>query len=124
MKEENIDKLVSRYPNLYMHMKYFECANGWYALIDELSSELEKLIIDFNKTPDHEPEFTCCFAVQVKEKFGGLRFYMSCETDKMSDLIRKSEEDSYKICELCGDPGKPNNNGWITTLCDKCRNSL
>ena len=48
----------------------FECQNGWYDIINELSYELEEI----NKTlvakglPPIEAE-------QVKEKFGGLRYY-------------------------------------------------
>ena len=37
-------------------------------------------------------------------------------------LISMAETMSYKICEMCGNPGKPNEGGWITTLCENCRN--
>ena len=50
---------------------------------------------------------------QIKEKFGGLRFY----TDEDLDDI---EDESYTICEECGEPGKPRPGGWIKTRCDKC----
>ena len=35
-----------------------------------------------------------------------------------------AEEMSYKICERCGCPGSANKQGWIMTLCDKCREDL
>jgi len=60
-------------------------------------------------------------ASQVKEKFGGLRFYMTTSTDEMDNLISEAEALSYKTCEDCGQPGKPNDDGWISTLCEKCR---
>ena len=28
---------------------------------------------------------------------------------------------SYKICEVCGERGIPNENGWIRTLCENCK---
>jgi hypothetical protein len=59
--------------------------------------------------------------VQVKEKYGGLRFYVNggnVDTDK---LISEAEALSYEICEVCGKKGKPNEDGWISTLCKKCR---
>lgn len=59
-------------------------------------------------------------ALQVKEKFGSLRFYMTSNTDEIDDLIDKAEEKSYKTCEECGCPGKLRNGGWMTTLCDSC----
>ena len=59
-------------------------------------------------------------ASQVKEKFGGLRFYMTCGTDEIYDLIEKAEALSYKTCEECGQPGEEKPTSWIRTLCDGC----
>ena len=57
---------------------------------------------------------------QVKEKFGGLRFYVGAATPEVFDIIDECERLSYKTCELCGKPGKPREGGWIKTLCDDC----
>jgi hypothetical protein len=59
-------------------------------------------------------------ASQIKEKFGGLRFYMTHATDKMYDLINEAERKSYTTCEVCGAPGEERGGGWIRTLCDEC----
>ena len=56
----------------------------------------------------------------MKEKFGGLRFYMTCDTDEIFDLISEAEALSYKTCEECGKPGEERGGGWIHTLCDSC----
>jgi hypothetical protein len=58
-------------------------------------------------------------AVQVKEKFGGLRFYVHGGTDKHHALISFAEELSYKICEDCGamQDTKTYTQGWNRTLC-------
>jgi hypothetical protein len=65
---------------------------------------------------------------QIKEKFGGLRFYVDimepaseAKTDEFHALIGKAEDDSYKTCERCGEPGLPGGKGWIKTACVKCR---
>jgi len=58
---------------------------------------------------------------QVKEKFGGLRMYFSGGDEYVSGLVDMAESFSYQICENCGEKGKPNKGGWISTLCDKCR---
>ncbi len=61
------------------------------------------------------------FAVmQVKEKFGTLRFYCS-GTDAIDRYIRLAERLSALTCEDCGKPGKANDSGWIRTQCDDCR---
>jgi hypothetical protein len=60
-------------------------------------------------------------ASQVKEKYGGLRFYMTCGNDEVYNLIKRAEELSYETCEQCGDPGREREgNYWINTLCDNC----
>jgi hypothetical protein len=57
-------------------------------------------------------------ASQVKEKFGGLRFYVQAATDKHYQYISFAESMSYRTCESCGNPGKTYTDGWHTTLCD------
>ena len=57
-------------------------------------------------------------AVQVKEKFGGLRFYVQAATDEHYGYISFAESMSYKTCEVCGSPGKRYTDGWHTVLCD------
>lgn len=57
--------------------------------------------------------------IQIKEKFGGLRFY--CEIDGTDEFTKLNiEGQSYNICEECGKPGKAREGGWIKTLCDEC----
>jgi hypothetical protein len=60
------------------------------------------------------------FVAQVKEKFGGLRFYIFGGDDEFHEAVRLAEKESYHVCEICGDPGKLREDlGWILTLCDK-----
>ena len=128
MKEELDKKLVKEFPLLYgdRHASVkstamcwgFSCNDGWYRIIWDLSSRLEPLIqkfIDENPATEVYPK-----ASQVKEKFGGLRFYMTHANDEIRDLIGKTEALSYKTCEVCGQPGKERDSGWIFTHCDDC----
>jgi hypothetical protein len=57
-------------------------------------------------------------ASQIKEKFGGLRFYVNGATDKHWSYISFAESMSYSTCEECGAPGKRYTDGWHKTLCD------
>ena len=61
-------------------------------------------------------------ASQVKEKFGGLRFYMTHMTDKMYQLIHEAEKKSEVTCEICGQSGIIRTEGWWVCLCDECDN--
>lgn len=79
-----------------------------------------------------EPEVPCYMeiqksipqveAVQVKEKFGGLRFYVDGGDDYTRGLIAMAEDMSFRICEVCGKPGQLRQGGWILTLCDEHHN--
>ena len=86
---------------------FFDIDLGWYPLVKELIEDLINL--GWNKQ-------TC----QVKEKFGGLRFYINEGSDEIYKRITKAENDSYEICEVTGKPGKLRNDiGWYRTLCDE-----
>jgi hypothetical protein len=145
MKQELDAALVRDFPNLYKdrfaNMRTtcmcwgFDVGDGWEPLIRRLSEKLEPLIIaipepkmlpagtcKFGDYPEH-PEYEKPRAAQVKEKFGGLRFYMTSETDEMSVAIKEAEAEAWKTCEKCGSPGKPREGGWIVTLCDICANT-
>lgn len=56
-------------------------------------------------------------AAQVKEKFGGLRFYVDGGDDEIYAMISFAEAMSYRMCEECGSPGTTGGRGWIRTLC-------
>jgi len=169
MKKELDEKLCKDFPNLYTDRRNdmmatcmcwgFECGDGWFELIYDLSSKLEPLITniikkdrkwyrrlyryiskrlywlknhklfpgeivrkmgsmswkDYNKISQrYYPR-----ASQVKEKYGTLRFYMSSETQEMSNLISVAEDLSAVTCETCGKPGKERGRGWYYTACDE-----
>ncbi len=60
---------------------------------------------------------------QIKEKFGGLRFYARTPTGtryEIRGMIQMAEAMSVTICDSCGNKGKTRNHAWRRTLCDKC----
>lgn len=58
--------------------------------------------------------------VQIKEKFGSLRLYVSNSSELIRQLIDDAESATSVTCEFCGAPGSPRYGGWVKTLCDKC----
>lgn len=132
MRSDLDKKLIENFPLLYAdrHASMmqtcmcwgFECADGWFDLIYKLSSQLEPLIKKYIE--EHPDEEYHPRAAQVKEKYGGLRFYMSHATEEMYDLISAAEEESEVTCEFCGSKDDANTEGcgyWMTTRCKKCR---
>jgi hypothetical protein len=55
---------------------------------------------------------------QIKEKFGGLRFYYDGGNDEISGMVRMAELWAGRTCETCGNKGERRSGGWIRTLCD------
>lgn len=117
MNAVNTAYLIGRYPALYRGhllpitqnlMAFgFECGDGWFKIIDQLSADITAIDKDV-------------MAVQVKEKYGGLRFYIEGGAEHIYDLIDEAEERSLVTCERCGEPGTTRNEGWVYTMCDKC----
>lgn len=81
---------------------------GWFKLVGDLCESLRPLVKEGFKVE------------QVKEKFGGLRFYVNKYPKEISSLISEAESKSFEICEDCGAPGKRRNSNWIRVLCDEC----
>lgn len=60
---------------------------------------------------------------QVKEKFGGGRFYINGASDKIHNRIEQWEEETYKTCENCGSTENVTTTGsWLKTYCNNCNN--
>jgi len=118
MKKELQDKLYKKYPQLFAQKDLpmtqtcmcwgCDCDDGWYDILDELCEEVKDV-------PGLQ------FA-QVKEKFGGLRVYPDGGTKEVYAAINEATNKSYETCEICGKPGKlDEERSWIRTLCPTCR---
>lgn len=74
-----------------------------------------------NESPRELQNADPVIALQVKEKFGGLRFYVGSAPEYVHNIISFAESLSYHICELCGstkDIGMTQ--GWLKTVCKSC----
>lgn len=85
---------------------FFSVGPGWYGIIKRLIVDLIELGWD---------KQIC----QVKEKFGGLRFYINSGSEEIWQRIQLAESASYITCEKCGELGELRCGGWIQTLCDE-----
>ena len=57
---------------------------------------------------------------QIKEKFGGLRWYDYNGTHEIQEIISKYEDISERTCIDCGKPATKISKGWICPYCDDC----
>ena len=133
LKKEYNKNLLEKYPWLtpynvwtgklnedydYNHTWADDIPDGWrLAFGDQMIEELSQLLKKYNIEKDY------CI-VQIKEKFGGLRWYDNGFPkegyEEYRDWICKYEDLSFKTCLNCGKPAIGFTRGWITPLCKEC----
>ena len=118
------DEIKQRCPKLYQNGIVFECGPGWASIILDISLKIETILnknAERTKIPEGEEIYDFeMFAIQVKEKYGTLRIYMTLTTDEIDRLIEQAEGRSEETCEACGAPGRVRGGFWVEVRCDKC----
>jgi hypothetical protein len=129
MKRELQKRLITTYPNLFIHeegyvgaygdirFSGFQCHDGWYLLIDELMR-----VIDFHVRFNSKPKVQI---KEVKEKFGILSFDFRGGDEFVHGMVMFAMHISGKICEYCGtnqNVGKTQ--GWISVCCKDCHDKI
>lgn len=108
------DKIPEDYDYSYTLLDEFP--TGWHIafgkqMCADVQRELDKL----------KPETAADFrVVQIKEKFGSLRFYTNWVTEGIDEVIRQYENLSERTCIHCGEPATKISTGWISPWCDDC----
>ena len=109
-------KMETAYPKIFVG-KYggFAVGAGWYPILEKLCANIQHHIDWKEKQGNAVPQVT---VAQIKEKFGGLRFYYDGGDDEISGMVRMAEAWADVACEECGAIGTLRSGGWIKTLCD------
>lgn len=118
--QEFLTKMKVKCPKLLREINYLECDVGWHLLLETLFLTIEAEIDHIGST---NPELAeQLYAVQIKQKFGQLRHYMSYSHPVIDGVIRMAENMSLRTCEVCGGValGTRSINRWIVVQCDKC----
>jgi hypothetical protein len=114
-------------PNLYPHLFQggplpwgFEVGDGWSDLIVTLCVRIDSIL---REAPGAQFEI-----LQVKEKFGALRFYYEIDgveesiSEAVLEAVMLAGKASVHICERCGRPGDHGSKeGWLFTRCAVCQ---
>ena len=118
--DEFAKSMETKYPKMFAHpYGGFAVDKGWWPILQALCANIQHHIDWWNKNHEKHPIVEQVVVEQIKEKFGGLRFYYTGGDDQISGMVRMAEAWADKSCETCGAPGKSRNTGWIKTLCDK-----
>ena len=117
-----IERLQTDYPAMFANpYGGVTVGPGWWPIIKSLCRQIQHHI-DW-KNEQHEkygrgegcPQVT---VAQIKEKFGGLRFYYSGGDDYIEAMVELAEYLSDVTCDVCGAPGEKRGGGWIATRCE------
>lgn len=100
----------------------FAVGSGWWPILEVLCRQIQHHV-DWKQEQKEKygrgdgcPNVT---VAQIKEKFGGLRFYYDGGDDVVDGMVRMAESWAAHTCEECGNPGTTRSGGWVRTLCDK-----
>jgi hypothetical protein len=127
--------LCKKYPKIFVERNLSEmvsamgqgfcCGDGWFFIINSLCDRIQIYIDNHNYwhdkgSPGAEEKIEQVVALQVKEKFSGLRFYCKGGDNHTAGLVDMVEHLSYDICEVCGKGDQTigrNIDGWVRTTC-------
>jgi hypothetical protein len=117
--EAFVKRLEETYPNMFSQ-RYGGIAvgTGWWPIIETLCANIQSHTDWWNKNHETRPVVEQVVVEQIKEKFGGLRFYYSGGDDTVAGMVRMAEAWADIACEECGAAGTRRSGGWIRTLCD------
>ena len=126
MKTEDI---INKYPKIFEPyngnpngVNWHGVPEGWLPIIDKLCSCIQHYIdyhVSYTKDGQYKPSQVTCS--QMKEKFGGLRFYTNGHDEVVEGMIKMAEHLCDFKCQDCGseeDLGMTT--GWLSVLCRNC----
>jgi hypothetical protein len=96
----------------------FQCDDGWFDLLYRVCERLEPKVKELSATLPEGQHFE---VEQVKEKLGGLRFYVNHHTAAIDLEIERARQESLSTCENCGRRGTlSHKDGRLVTCCEEC----
>ena len=89
--------------------------DGWRKAFGEMMcEEIYNALVECGGLDDY-------MILDIKEKYGQLRWYSSPSYKEVEEIIDKYSVLSENICIICGKPDVPmTNNGWLSPSCKKC----
>lgn len=112
-------QIIHNYPLQWIHCiptftELDSMPNGWrkafgIQMCKEIKAELKKI------------KYLRKYRImQIKEKFGSLRWYDAGNNAEIQNIINKYEEISARTCIICGKPAEYISRGWISPYCENC----
>ena len=127
---KNLDELYEKYPKIFSlmsdqnHWINSHVPETWLQTIDWLCNSIQSHINNRNENNKHLPQIPQLICTQIKDKFGGLRFYYGGGDKECDGMISLAETILWDTCEHCGSHDNVQNEDshWIRRVCQKCYN--
>jgi hypothetical protein len=114
--------LTKKYPSMFSEpYGGIAVGEGWWPIIESLCANIQGHIKWKNKDAEVVPQVV---VMQIKEKFGGLRFYYEGGDEQIRGMVYMAESWASKTCEICGVPATKQTTGWIKNVCDEHFNKI
>jgi hypothetical protein len=114
--DEFAKRMETKFPAMFAEpYGGFAISEGWWPIVEVLCAQIQHHT-DWKLKQGKDCQVT---VNQIKEKFGGLRFYYSGGDDEISGMVRMAECWAAHSCETCGNVGVSRSGGWIRTLCEE-----
>jgi hypothetical protein len=122
------DRMEHKFPKIFKSpYGGFDVGEGWWPILESLCGYIQAHIDQREKSreyfaihnkplPDSIPQVV---VTQIKEKFGGLRFYYNGGDECISGMVYMAEGWASRTCETCGSPGTLRGRSWLYTACDE-----
>lgn len=115
-------RMHERFPKMFASPHGgFAVGKGWWHIIESLCANIQSHVdwkIEQKEKYNNGDGCEQVVVAQIKEKFGGLRFYYDGGNDLIDGMVRMAEVWAENTCEECGERGIRRAGGWIRTLCD------
>ena len=98
----------------YEYTELDDMPDGWRIAFGE------QLCEDLRAELEHSGAIDDYRIIQIKEKYGGLRWYDNGNTKEGYGIISKYAALSERTCIVCGKPATKITTGWISPYCDEC----
>lgn len=134
VRRDTYTPLVERVPKErhdQIFIFFISCGTGWKDIVFKLIEDLDRIWTGYKKKAGRD----AWKLLQVKEKFGGLRFYPEFPEEETTDAKARKEQSyaaidfaetqAWKTCERCGKPGHTTSvHYYIATVCDVCEERM
>lgn len=122
-------EIIEKYPKIFEpyegnpeNINWHGVPKGWLPIIDKLCGCIQSYVDNVTRYIDGKPtrpqQVKC---IQMKEKFGGLRFYTSGHDNVVDGMIEMAAYMCSNTCDECSseeDLGMTT--GWISVKCRNC----